>query len=626
LLLLSFLGILAVWPILPVHGMIEKHGWRMRCGEVKHIKSKLLTVMIPMSIIPMLLVGMVSYLISTHALQEKIDTASMQTIKQASQNMDAKTDRITKYMDILFGSEDIQEILATVDFVHQAGDAFMAYYKLDPMVNSLFYKDQDVRCASLFSQKGGQYVYKGYLPNEKEIREKAWFKDIVANDGHITWLGLIDNPDLLNKDKQVFAVGRVVRDTTFNKHTNQLGVVILLLDKSFLSGIFSDEQTGQGNTVLVTDQTGRLMMGPPGETADNLKQYNFGATVLAGTQGSLREPVAGVDMLVTYTTSASLGWKVVRMIPYESFTREIRSIGWITFMIASACLATIWLLSFAIAGHISNPLKKLAVAMKRVGDKDFSVSVPVETHDEVGLICSGFNTMVLEIQELFTAVIEEEKEKRKINLRSLQYQINPHFLYNTLSSVRFLAISEKSDKVADMIMALSRLLRNTINKVGTLISVQEELDNLRDYISLQQIRYKNRLEVEIAAGQDVLQCSMPGMLLQPLVENAIEHGLAGALAHYNGECIIRISAAVQESELCFEVWDNGEGMSDKQIMDVFEGNPKEDDGVHIGLKNIHDRLRFQFGLDYGIQIESVQYEYACIRMKLPMGVGEGGHV
>lgn len=597
---------------------------------MRHIKSRLLAVMIPLSLVPMLLVGMVSYLISTHSLQEKINDASMLTLNQASLNIEAKTERIAKYMDILFGSKEVQETLADVDFVHQNGETFMAYCRLDPMITSLFYKDADVRSASIFSQSGGAYMYKGYLQDEAQVRRTDWYGRILAGEGRITWAGIIDNPDALNRDKTVFAVGRLVRDTSVNKSSAQLGVAVLLLDKEFLSGNLADEKAGQGATVIVSDETGRLMLSAPGAGEGTLQNYVFGADVMRNATGSLRQNVDGVDTLVTYTTIPSTRWKVVRMIPYGSLTQEVRSIGWVTFLLAFACLAAVWLLSFAQAGRISVPLKNLAGAMKRVGDRDFNVTVPVQTRDEVGLICAGFNTMVAEIQQLFNAVVEEEKEKRKISLRSLQYQINPHFLYNTLSSVRFLALSEKSENVADMIMVLGRLLRKTINKAGGMVTVREELENLRDYISLQQIRYKNRLGVSIEPAEDILCCSAPGMLLQPLVENSIEHGLANALAHYSRECLIRISAFARNGELCFEIWDNGEGMSEKQIMDIFRSDPggESDDMVHIGIKNIHDRLRFQFGPQYGITVDSVQNEYTCMRMNLPLiAAGEAaGHV
>ena len=587
---------------------------------MKHIKSRLLVVMIPLSLVPMLLVGVVSYLISTHSLQEKINAASMLTLSQASLNIEAKTERITKYMDILFGSKDVQEVLANVDFVRQTGDTFMAYYRLDPMITSLFFNDSDVRCASIFSQSGGVYMYKGYLQNEALLRQTDWYGRILAGDGRITWLGPIDNPDALNRDKKVFAVGRLVRDTSFSKSSSQLGVAVLLLDEDFLSGNLADQNGGQGASVIVADGSGRLMLAAPGARQAALQDYAFGPEVMASATGSLHQAVDGADVLVTYTSIPSTGWKVVRMIPYDSLTQEVRSIGWITSLLAFACLAAVWLLAFAQAGHISVPLKNLAGAMKRVGDKDFHVSVPVQTRDEVGLICSGFNTMVEEIQQLFNTVIEEEKEKRESNLRSLQYQINPHFLYNTLSSVRFLALSEKCDTVADMIMVLGRLLRNTINKVGKLVTVTEEIGNLKDYIRLQQVRYKGRLNVEYDLKEAVLQCCMPGMLLQPLVENSIEHGLSHALTHYSHECSIRIAASAESGELRFEIWDNGQGMSEKQILDVFSGVPGSGSGdtVHIGVKNIHDRLQFQFGAQYGVTIESSQGQYTRMRLNLPL--------
>lgn len=603
--------------------MSTEYRYNSDAGEkMKHIKNKLLLIMILLSILPMLLIGTVSYLISVNALQNKINNASLLTLGQINRNVEAKVEKVQKYMDIFFTSEKIQKTLAEVDFVKQTADTYMAYFEMDPMISSLFYNDSDVKWAAIFSYSGGQYMYKGYMPNAPEVRQYKWFKDIESNSGKLEWVGIIDNTDRLSGEKKVFAAGRVIKDTAYKKNILPLGVAVIFLREDFLADIYRDVELGPMDTVLITDADGTLLTPSSDNDVNVLSQYSFKDKISGKTTGSFYQKVQGTDMMVTFYTSQKTGWKIIHMVPYSYYVREIRMIGWIILFMAILCLVVIWILSYSIAVRISNPLKRLAKAMNEVGGKNFTVSVPVVTKDEVGLICSGFNSMVTDIRQLFNTVIEEEKEKRRINLMSLQYQINPHFLYNTLSSVRFLAIADKSDNVAEMILVLSRLLRNTINKVGKMIKVSEELKNLKDYVFLQQIRYKNRIVVDYDVDEEIMNYKMPGMLLQPLVENAIEHGLSSALAHNARECRLKISAARVDDQQVFEIWDNGKGMTEKQILDVFNDcdDGMEDKPAHIGIKNIHDRLRFQFGPGFGISISSVPEEYTSMKLNLPVQI------
>ena len=231
--------------------------------------------------------------------------------------------------------------------------------------------------------------------------------------------------------------------------------------------------------------------------------------------------------------------------------------------------------------------------------------------------------MSQDLKKLFAAVIEEEKKKRNAEIRALQYKINPHFLYNTLASIRFLALKQNSNEVSDIILLLGKLLKNTISKDSFLIPVCEEIQNIKDYLSIEQLCYDNRIKIGYNIDDSVLSYKLPLMLLEPIVENAIMHGLNERINNNQAPEIL-ISAFEQNDYICFEVRDNGIGMTKEQIDNILYDQADESKyrGVHIGIKNTYNRIISHFGNRYGITITSEPGSYTIVKLKLPKISGE----
>lgn len=230
----------------------------------------------------------------------------------------------------------------------------------------------------------------------------------------------------------------------------------------------------------------------------------------------------------------------------------------------------------------------------------------------------GHQALARQVDRLLKEAVRNVEEKRKAQLKALQFQINPHFLYNTIGTVRLTAVKNGDREVGEMLLVLSRLLRNTTSKTVAFIPLHEELESLKDYIHLLQIRYKNRLHVTYSIGEDLFGHTIPSMLFQPLVENAVLHGLNSRLNHVGGEAELAISGEKRGDSLLFTIRDNGVGMKDEQIQGIFNSNiVGESRNGHIGIKNIQDRIVYNFGKDFGVHIKSKVGEFTCVIFRLP---------
>lgn len=586
---------------------------------MRHVQNKLVVLIIVLSLVPTLAIGFFAYTISASALQEKLNRSSLTTLEQINRNVEVKYQKATKYMDQFFAGDKISRFMDGLDLVNKSVESYESAQEVDRLFESVFFMEDDIESVILLSNTGYGYSYKGYVPDWQQLKENEWFKAIVEGNGENVWVGRVQNPNTMSSFDRAFLMGRVIRDISYKKDFENKGVFLLVMKENIFQDIYQNLAETPYVSTVITDGEGKIISQNKEGTFQDLTQYPFSQRILKENKGYFRDRIENEEMMITFYTSPVTGWKVVQVTPYDYFVQEIRSIRWMTLGISAICLLVILSLSMVSARTISKPIKQLMLAMRKVGEKDFDVSVPVDTRDEIGMICSGFNTMVGDLKALFAAVVEEEKQKRKAQIKSLQYQINPHFLYNTLSSIRFTASLQKADNVAEMIMVLSRLLRNTINKADLLILVVEEISNLKDYIYIQQIRYKNRIQVEYAIEEAIEKVKVPGMLLQPLLENSISHGLSERLNQEECSALIRVRGFKKDEKICFEVWDNGVGMTEEQIKRVFDSQYEKEEipRVHVGIKNIHDRIRYQYGPEYGIQIRSVPEEFSLIEISLP---------
>ena len=266
-----------------------------------------------------------------------------------------------------------------------------------------------------------------------------------------------------------------------------------------------------------------------------------------------------------------------------------------TFFVVAVLLA-LWL-----SRVVCEPLRSMTGTVEKVGEGDLSLRTEVVTADEIGTLGKEFNHMLDYIEDLIAKVIEEEQQKKDAELDALQYQITPHFMYNTLNSIKFAAFLKGEKELAGLIGDFVELLQASINKKGSFLSVADEIHILKNYIHLQDFRYQGSFQVEYDISEEAYSCYIPRLILQPLVENALLHGID--IKRQKGK--IRICGKIEEERLILVVADNGRGMTEEQIRNLFNSHAKKTNGLSaVGVPNVKERLELYYGEKGGMKYDS----------------------
>ncbi|SDO32714.1 cache domain-containing sensor histidine kinase [Halobacillus aidingensis] len=333
--------------------------------------------------------------------------------------------------------------------------------------------------------------------------------------------------------------------------------------------------------------------------------------------GYMTTPIDGKEYLLTYAHSGFSQLTYHHLLPYGDVKKQTTAIKIIMIICFVLMLSLTILLSQRAAKNISKPLEALSSQMKRVEEGDFSESLKNKYHnDEVGELHDNFQLMLNRINELIKENYTKQLMIQETEYKALQAQINPHFLYNTLDSINWLAKMQKQEKISVMADALGNMMRNIISKKDPMITIKEELDIVRNYITIQKYRYDHRLNFTLSNLEDYEMGEIPKLSIQPIVENAIQHGLEEMI----DECRIHLDISETEGNLEIKVSDNGPGIEKSLLDGIYQGDVRSKSSG-IGLNNIHERIKMMFGEEYGITIESEVGRGTTVRIRLPYITG-----
>jgi two-component system sensor histidine kinase YesM len=323
------------------------------------------------------------------------------------------------------------------------------------------------------------------------------------------------------------------------------------------------------------------------------------------------------NFLIVYDTIRVNGWKLALVLKKSDMMRNVDQVKSeiICFTLIILLLAVI--ATFLIAHGLTKPINKLSKLMAVVETGNLDIRFNTKYNDEIGTLTRQFNSMLERIQLLVRKVEEEQTQKRRMELKTLQMQIDPHFLYNTLDSIKFLA-DQKSDNTSKMVMALGQFYKHCLSKGDGITTVGEEVDHLKSYLTIQKIRYFTQFDYQIEVDESLLSCQTVKFILQPLVENAIYHGIKKK----HGKGVINIKGYREEDKLVFNVYDNGAGIAPARL-EVIRNSLKRSNTtneVGIGVFNVHKRIVMNYGDEYGLSITSVQNEFTLLTVKHPIVV------
>ena len=323
------------------------------------------------------------------------------------------------------------------------------------------------------------------------------------------------------------------------------------------------------------------------------------------------------DYFIANHYSDYSGWRIVGVIPESEFSDSIRPVYHLLGVCLIVCLVLVVLVSLGIASTVTRPISKLSRLMAKAEAGDFSVRFVAQHRDEIGVLGSSFNHMLEQIDELIYELYAEKQIRLEAQLKSLQEQIKPHFLYNTLDTISWMARAQGAMDVVQLVDALTNMFRVGLSSGRDYITLREEKNHAANYLYIQKVRYQDRLQYSMEIPEEYNGAIVPKLILQPLVENAIYHGVKRKRTGGT----IRVTAQVEGEKLYLRVWDNGAGISPERLEEIRQrlrnpGGDKNKSG--FGLSYIAERLELSYGSDYGIHIDSEKGSFTEVTICMPL--------
>ncbi|RUS46171.1 sensor histidine kinase [Cohnella sp. AR92] len=452
-------------------------------------------------------------------------------------------------------------------------------------------------------------------------RNEKWFRDFLASED-IT-RDLPTRIDLQTKQDNNWAIYHL-RKIFDLENGKLLGVMVISIDIDFINKVNKRLQENSRSAFTIVDENDRVIFNSDYSRID----HPFGEVFPLKAKidkDTAREVVksGGKSYILIHSAFEAHPWMTYIYMPVEELAVEGNILLRNLWMIVTALVLFAIISSFYLSNLITRPIKRLMKNMTLVEQGKFDNLPAVRSNDEIGLLAKRFEQMSSELKQLVERIYHEQEEKAEAEIRALQAQINPHFLYNTLNSVKWIASMQRADKIVEMTEALISILRYSSKVENRMVPIREELDNIAHYLTIQKVRYFNRISVSYEVDERLLDDEILKLSIQPIVENAIFHGIAD---QEDGTMTISVTASGEES-IAIQVRDNGAGM-DEAAVSALRARLKESDGIpgSIGVFNVHSRIRRVFGENYGITFDSRRGKGTTFTITIPRTRrGENGH-
>ena len=537
--------------------------------------------------------------------EKLVEDSSQRVISQVNLNLDSYLRRMMRVSNTMY--------------YRVVEDADIAEDSLTEGMNLLYEENRDALVSVAVFDSSGNLISAVPLSTLKEAavpEESAWFRaamekmeNLHFSTPHIQ--NLFDDPDY--RYRWVVSLSRHVQLTRGG--ATESGV--LLVDMSFygIEQVCRDVELSNGGYLYLIDGSGELIYHPRQQLiyAGLLEENNLiAATYRDGTH---QESFQGKSRQVTVKTVGYTGWKLVGVVPAESLAENSQQMLLFGLSLLLFVVFLMAYLNFRISAHISDPIRSLEHAIKELEAGCEDVEIEEKGCYEVQRLGHSIRSMVSTMRHLMEDIIEQEEQKRRSELEVLQSQINPHFLYNTLDSVIWMTEAGRHEEAIQMVTSLARLFRISLSRGKSVIPLSSELEHARYYMNIQQIRYKNKFSVQINALPGTEGLYTLKLVVQPILENAIYHGLSSA----EDDGLITVTARREEDDLVIEVADNGMGMR-PEVADSLLDEDRPDvrtSGSGIGVRNVHRRIRLTFGERYGLSIHSEPDVGTRVEIRLP---------
>jgi two-component system sensor histidine kinase YesM len=523
-------------------------------------------------------------------------------------------DSITK--DPLYDREILKDLKESNNIsTNTISDEFDMDEVFSSFLNKILLYDENIY-AVFFMNNYGDYVYRFINTTLSDIyspKDELWYKNCLKKEGDISiepTSKYFDDELIFNKNQTYsFITSRTIKDV--DSGTKNLGMLAIFTDVQFLDNIARELKYYDNERIIMVDENDNICY-------DNI-QTNIGkkTSELPFNYNNQFIEINSVKYKSIIIESDYVKWKIIRLIPKNELFDSIYETQNRYIFLALIFFVLTLILAFYVTSILNKPVSEITNIMRLIEKGNLDKRCNIIYDDEIGQIGKRFNSMMDKIDELYKKIHHAEIRKKEAENNFLQAQINPHFIYNTLESIRMMAEINDDIQTAKMTVMLGRLLRYGVNVREQIVTVENEINYIKDYINLQNIRFSNRYILKISIDKNLYNLNIPKLIFQPIIENAIYY----AFEDMSENCILKIYGYILDRKAIFEISDNGKGIS-KNEMELLNYNIKNNidvakNGNGIGLSNVNERINIIYNLDYGIKIEKNKVKGTKIKFYLP---------
>ncbi len=581
-----------------------------KCKNLK-IRTKFFIAYVSIALLLILLLGSVFQYVFRHIIYRNTVSFTGEFLEQLSYNLENQTESLMEMTyELMTDKEFLMYVKSGSELI--AEDGIGKYRQSVRAIGSRHFSSTSP--VSVFYVAGSGEELSWWVRYTKEFnsgsvnQEQA--EEIIElarqcmGEKNTCWFRDTDNG-------QVYLARNMI--DTKNSLGEVYGTVVFAVSPDFFCPIQSKNSLIDNESLVFVNHDSSMTCGNY-ETAEDLEEYINKKEERYGNYVS-RINYQNEKYVFAERLKHSVNWNIYCFIPEQRFMKNAETIRWYIVGTAGGAVVLSLFISWWLSRNLSKNIHYLEKNMRKVEQGDFKIHIQPTSYDEIGMLCKRFNYMADKIEELIKEAYKEGQVKEKLKLQVLKAQINPHFLYNSLGSIRCMAKMKKQDDITEMTTALIELLRTSLSKTNEYHTVSGEIEYIRNYFILQNFRYENCFEVEYHLEEKTYDCMMLNFILQPLVENAIFHGIE--ISKGNGKIVI--TSSVSGGKLLLTVEDNGVGMTKEKIEQILSDRKEKYEGLNsIGVANVSQRIKHYFGEEYGLSYISEPGKGSIAEVWLPL--------
>jgi len=586
---------------------------------------KVLIFFIPIIVLSVILTGVFSYLAAVNQLRKNAYSLLNDTLLQTNVILNNEFINVLDQLETITGSDAFKNLMT--EKVHPDQKTTDAHYydviAIHNLFNDIYNRNFQVIDSIYMNLNNGREfsLMPNMVPQKMGVDLNAWMRDYSDTSDRYYWkndhidhvFDTVDHRDVMSSfkiigNKNSPVNGLLIMNLKTDYFVNQIQNVKisphgLLALVSTDKAIFSKKV--KENNDIGTDGLNFLRRNSGNNGIFNIKSKN------------------GEKLFVVFNTISANHWVLAAIVPESDIMAKASQIKYISLAIIILLLFISSVTATWFANNISNPIRFLSRQVERFEQGDINVDFTIQEKNEIGVLARGLSRLRESVTTLLRQLKEEQEKKRQMELLALQSQITPHFLYNTLGSIKHLIDMNDNGRASQMVRALIKFYMIGISKGKEMITVREELEHVKNYLLIQKMRYNKDFDFYFQIDDQILDCFIVKLTLQPLVENSIYHGIKSI----RGRGTIRISGWKEENSVLLEVYDDGPGIPKETLQNLVKSVYQQEvdqNPITFGLRNVHQRLALHFGKSYGIQIESKEHHYTKMTIRIPFSAKEEG--